>query len=55
VENGADINKIDNHGWTPLYIACQKGHITVVKYLVENGANINEGNNNGATPLYIAS
>ena len=40
---------------TPIYVACQNGHIEVVKYLVEHGANINKGNNNNnATPLDIA-
>ena len=47
VELGLDINKESKNGWTPLHIACQKGHIAVVKYLVEQGVDINKQINDG--------
>ncbi|XP_063924360.1 uncharacterized protein LOC135138337 isoform X2 [Zophobas morio] len=40
---------------TPLIIASQKGHVTVVEYLVKYGAEINRANKYGRTPLYTAS
>jgi len=49
-----DINIEDENGTTPLYFACEEGHIEVVKYLVKQGANINKRNNDGITPLSIA-
>jgi len=52
VEHGADINKEDNDGATPLYIACFNEQ--VVKYLVEHEADINKEADGGFTPLYIA-
>ena len=46
MEHEADINKERNNGCTRLFIACQEGHIEVVKYLVEHGVDLNkEGNN----------
>ena len=50
IEAGADINKADDDGVTPLYIAVEKGHRTVVRTLIEKGADIKIG----STPLYIA-
>jgi len=31
VEHGADINKEDNKGWTPLLWTCQEGHTEIIK------------------------
>ena len=55
IENGADINKSNNDGWTSLYLAVNKRHLEVIKLLIENGADINKSNNNGWTPLNIAA
>jgi len=41
VEHGADINKKDNEGLTPLDVVTYRGHkdnIDIIKYLVEHGA-----------------
>jgi len=48
----ANINKEDSNGTTPLFKACFKGYINIVKYLVESGARINKENNNSATPIF---
>ncbi|MFA6303139.1 MAG: ankyrin repeat domain-containing protein [Legionella sp.] len=51
-----DINKkyksIDNG--TLLHIACSRGHVTVVKWLLDNGADINAINDSTCTPLMTA-
>ena len=39
MEQGADINKEDNDGWTPLMSTCQNRHENKVKYLVEHIVN----------------
>jgi len=41
VEHGADINKEDNGGKTPLFITNDKGHKNIMKYLIKHGAYIN--------------
>jgi len=60
---------ITTYGQTPLFIACKKGHINIVKYLAEHGADINketyakyilwtfdtgEEVSRGLTPLFFA-
>jgi len=45
VEHGININKENLWGETTIFIACRKGYINVVKYLVEHGVDLNkEGN-----------
>ena len=55
IEAGADINKADDDGWTPLYVASENGHTAVVRALIKTGANVNKAVNDGSTPLYIAA
>ncbi|EEH50865.1 uncharacterized protein MICPUCDRAFT_54852 [Micromonas pusilla CCMP1545] len=38
VAEGADVNKVDHNGRTPLYTAAQNGHEAVAKALIEAGA-----------------
>jgi ankyrin repeat protein len=46
-----DVNKANNAGCTPLFIAAQNGHESIVQYLVkELGADINQGEKRGGTP-----
>ena len=52
---GADINKVDKHGWTPLTHAVLKGHVEIVKLLLDSGADINKTNEYGETPLFTAA
>jgi ankyrin repeat protein len=55
-EFGADPNRADFAGWTPLHIAVQNGRLSVVHCLVkELGADVNQATVSGATPLMIAS
>ena len=55
LEQGADKDKANEIGTTPLLIAAENGHLAVVRYLVEQGADKNKAMNQGATPLYIAT
>eukprot|EP00919_Chromeraceae_sp_WS-2016_P019066 GHVR01045430.1.p1 GENE.GHVR01045430.1~~GHVR01045430.1.p1 ORF type:complete len:110 (-),score=17.58 GHVR01045430.1:89-418(-) len=54
-ENGADLEKKDNDGYTALCMASQEGHLDVVKWLIQKGASVNTTNNEGTTPLIFAS
>jgi ankyrin repeat protein len=55
-ELGADVNKANNRGATPVWIAAQEGHEAVVRCLVaELGADVNQADNRGDTPVLIAA
>ena len=43
-------------GFTPMFIACQNGQLSVCKWLLEVGAaaDITKAANDGATPMYVA-
>ncbi len=42
------------YGETPLFVACQKGHVDVARLLLDKGADVNRALENGATPLSVA-
>ena len=42
VENGADINKENKDGKTPLFYSCNIRYANLVKYLIENNAKVNK-------------
>lgn len=53
----SDVNFVNNicWGWTPLHIACARGHAPIVSFLlVQPGILINAGDNTGWTPLSVA-
>lgn len=54
LENGADINKKDKNGLTPLLVACKWNYLKSIKILLEHGANVNLMNVNRETPLFYA-
>ena len=54
IEAGADKDKANDDGTTPLYVASINGHLEVVRLLVEKGADKDKANNRGVTPLQIA-
>ena len=41
VHKGADVNKSDRLGRTPLLIACYFGFVRIASFLLENGADLN--------------
>ena len=54
VEQGADVNKPDGNGWTPLHTAASICSKEVVDLLLTNNADINAKNPRGDTPLHVA-
>ena len=52
---GADVNRYNNYGGTPLYISSRNGHQEAVKLLLSRGAKVNRANNGGNAPLTTAS
>ncbi|HUU24515.1 MAG TPA: quinoprotein dehydrogenase-associated putative ABC transporter substrate-binding protein [Methyloceanibacter sp.] len=54
VSQGADVNKPDLQGWTPLTSAARQRHDKTIDVLVELGADPNKHDGNGMTPLAAA-
>nr|5AQB_A Chain A, 3G61_DB15V4 [synthetic construct] len=52
--NGADVNALDEVGWTPLHLAAW-GHLEIVECLLKNGADVNAADIDGYTPLHLAA
>lgn len=54
VEHGADVNRGDNEGWTPLHATASCGFQSIAKYLLEHAADVAAVNNDGELALDIA-
>ncbi len=52
---GADKDKVNELGYTPLNIAAFYGHNQIVKLLLDLGADPNKINEYGRAPLYIVA
>ena len=65
INKGADVNALDNIGWTHLYTAASNGQLENVEFLIKKGANVNAKNSAqakdftrydiSATPLHITA
>lgn len=54
--NQADINVMDQDGWTPLITACVYGNSRLMGYLLKSGADVNtKGKKYGTTALMVLS
>jgi len=51
---GSDVNTRDSLGNTPLIVACQNGHMSVVTMLVKYGADVGAVNKTGNTALHYS-
>ena len=51
---GADVNKLDDQGYTPLHTAVRNRNSDLVALLLEHGADPNLPDSDGATPLVHA-
>jgi hypothetical protein len=54
VTQGANVNAVDNAGWTPLHEACNHGNAEIVDLLLAAGANVNARGLDNDTPLHDA-
>lgn len=55
IQNGMDVQSIDQDGRSGLMLACFNGHIEIVRKLLEEGSKINRTDNMGRTALMYAS
>ena len=51
IKKGADVNKADKDGQTPLHYACYNGHTETARALIEKEADVNKANKYGWTPI----
>ena len=54
IEDGADVNLVDNRGWTALMLACKYNNSDLIVPLINAGADINVVNYSDLTLLMIA-
>ncbi|XP_031570926.1 protein phosphatase 1 regulatory subunit 27-like [Actinia tenebrosa] len=54
IELGADVNKKDRFGWTPLHYAVSEGYDQICRYLLNHGANARIENAEGEFPVELA-
>jgi len=54
LQNGADVNAVNNECWNALHCATDAGHLGIVKKLIEAGTSPNSLNDKGKTPLCMA-
>ncbi|MFP3032888.1 MAG: ankyrin repeat domain-containing protein [Wolbachia sp.] len=54
IENGTEVNALDNRSWTPLHCAAYDGNLEVAKSLLDKGADINAKTVKSTTPLHFA-
>ncbi|QMU27278.1 ankyrin repeat domain-containing protein [Adhaeribacter radiodurans] len=54
LENGAEVNTQQQHGFTPLHAAAQNGDADMIKLLLEHKADINATTSSGETAMDIA-
>ena len=45
LDNGADVNTKTRYDSTPLFFACDRGHLEIARLLIERGANLNVKDN----------
>ena len=56
LQHGADVNSKDDNDWTPLHLAAQEGHFSIVKAIWQrSSSSLHDVTNDGRTALYIAS
>jgi len=54
LDNGGDVNVVDKHKQTPLFVACAVGCVEITNFLLTRGANVNKPETHGFTPLHVA-
>tara|TARA_B100001173_G_C15996017_1_gene551123 strand:- start:115 stop:984 length:870 start_codon:yes stop_codon:yes gene_type:complete len=54
LDKGAEVDRAEKDGVTPLYVSCKNGHFDAARLLLDNGAEVDRANKDGATPLFVA-
>ena len=54
IELGANVNKKDGQGWTPLHYAASEGYLEIVKYLLRCEADVRALDGNKQMPVDVA-
>ncbi|XP_071150605.1 putative ankyrin repeat protein RF_0381 [Mytilus edulis] len=49
-----NVDKTDTAGRSPIYMACERGHLDVAKLLLRNNANVLQCDQNRISPFYVA-
>jgi len=55
LEEGADVDVVDDEERSPLLSAARNGHLQLVQLLLEKGADLDKGDGEGDTPLTAAA
>lgn len=55
VEAGANVNAIDEEGFSPLMLVAFRGNRDIAEYLLGMGADVNQPNARGVLPLHYAA
>ncbi len=55
LENGADVDAIDDNGVVPLHCAIRRCFLDAVEVLIANGVDVNLRDKEGLTPLHVAA
>merc|ERR1712000_198887 len=54
IQKGADLNFLNDDGWSSLHVACENGHAGCATILLDHGANMDiQDYNDWNTPLHI--
>ena len=54
LDHRISINRADNDGVSPLFVACANGRVEVARLLIEHGADVDQAMDTGWTPLLMA-
>lgn len=54
LNEGVDVNTVDNFGFTPLHLACDREAVDIVRMLLKVGADVNIPTSKGETAIHIA-
>ena len=49
------MNKCKSNGFSPIYIAAEKGHAACLTQLLSNGGDVNKCDDDGTSPIWIAA
>ena len=54
LDKGAEVDRAEKDGVTPLYVSCKNGHFDAARLLLDNGAEVDRAKEDGETPLEVA-